>query len=295
MVPIKRIYWIALLICIILALALSVHLSTTTRDFSRYTIQWNGTSLFFSTIHENQIPEVSTPSQILSGSCRLLVVIAPEKNLSSADIAVYREYLAQGNGLVIADDFGGGNELLGGIDSSVIILQENLSSIDIAYTTPTSVLAYRFADHPLVTNVSSMVLNHPAAIRGGEPLMVTSILSWLDLDGNGRIDRNETVQRYPVLTHERLSGGDLYVLSDPSIFINCMVMNGEMRDNGRFIANLISSRDVCIDQMVSRTAEGDGPIELIVLVKSTYLIMIAIVGIAVLVLGVAWWQGKVVR
>jgi hypothetical protein len=80
-----------------------------------------------------------------------------------------------------------------------------------------------------------------------------------------------------------------------SIFINSMVTEGGMRDNSRFISNLISSPGLCVDQLVSRTAEGDGFIKLVVLVKSTYLIMVGIVGIAMLVLAVAWWRGKVTR
>jgi len=292
---IKRIFWLTVMICLILLIPISVHLSTTTLDFSRYTIQWNGTSSFFSTIDEAHIPVVETSDQILSDSCNLLLVIAPKRNLTVADITAYREYLAHGHSLVIADDFGGGTELLTGLGSSIALLEENLSSVDMEYATPTSVIAYRIVDHPLLANVSTIVLNRPAALVGGEPFMMTSVLSWLDVNGNGCIDRNETMQRFAVFSHEKLNGGDLYVFSDPSIFINSMVGDSGMRDNGQFIHNLISSPGLCVDQMVSRTAENDGLIKLMVMVKSTYLIMDAIVGIAMLILAVVWWRGQVTK
>jgi hypothetical protein len=104
-----------------------------------------------------------------------------------------------------------------------------------------------------------MLLNEPASVEGGESLVTSSFMSWVDRNGNRRIDSSEPLGRQAVLARERIGKGEVIVLSDPGIFINAMYSLGGAWDNRKFITSLVTNTSpVLIDQVNSRTADDGG-------------------------------------
>lgn len=265
-------------VLIVLALAAGVHLFTTYDDYSRYNIQWNGTSSYFSFLEERGVHEVWRPADLGGYNDAVLLIIAPQGSPEAERIAAYRAFLARNNTIILCDDFGSGNEFLAAIGSGITILPGNLTSVDREYADGAAVRGYRAGDHTLVENVSTVLFNRPAALKGGTALLQTSLLSWVDRNANGRIDGDEVVGRYPVCAREEVGGGEVIVIGDPGIFLNAM--SGLRGENRQFIEGLISLRPVpVVDQGWSRTASASAPTAAVRLAKEYPILQVAIAGL----------------
>jgi hypothetical protein len=276
-------------------LVLTVHVSSNNLEFSRYNDGWNGTSSFFSDLDRHHVGMVADPKEL--GSFRnttLLLVIAPSRQPTGAELAAYRAFLDRGNTLFLADDFGNGNAILDGIGSRITILDGNLSSIDREYNDPYSVAVYRRANTSITKNTVRLVLNHPAALDGGEPLYMTSVLSWIDETGDKRLTSIDVMGQFPVMAEESVGQGKVVVLSDPSIFINSMQESDQPGDNRNFIRDLTrNNMTVVIDQMNSRTRDAEGFSEILHLIRTT--IAIELLSLTLLVLAaIGLWRRKLV-
>jgi hypothetical protein len=292
---IKAAFWVAGLVLLAAALVLTVHVSSNNLEFSRYNTGWNGTSTFFSDLDRHHVTMVNDPGELSSyRNNTLLILIAPSRKPSDAQLTAYRAFLERGNTLFLADDFGSGDAILRGLGSRIMILEGNLSSIDREYADPYTITVYRRANGSIATHAATLVLNRPAALDGGDPLFMTSLLSWIDENGDKRINADELMGQFPVMSEEQIGNGRLVVLSDPSIFINSMQETDQPRDNRRFISDLTGSNGtVLIDQMNSRTDDAEGISEILHLIRTT--IAIELLFLALLVLAVLWvWRRKVV-
>jgi hypothetical protein len=291
---IKGAFWVAGMVLLASVLILFVHVSSNNLEFSQYNSGWNGTSRFFSDLDRHRVEHISDPAQItFYHRNATLLIIAPYHPPPGREISAYRLFLEQGNTVVIADDFGTANEILRGIGSSIFILPGNLSSIDRKYPDPNSVVVYPLSNETPLENVVSVVLNRPAALEGGTPLMRSSALSWIDLNGDGRINNYEMLGAFDVMASESVMGGRVVVLSDPSVFINSMADQGDEGDNRQMIQNLVN-RDgpLLVDEMNSRTRDAEGMGEILHVIKTTLIIKIIIAGVLVLIL--AWlWKRKI--
>lgn len=268
-----------------------VHISSNNLEFSQYNTGWNGTSRFFSDIDHHRVERISDPARMARYNLSsTLLIIAPYRRPTTQEISAYRSFLERGNTIIIADDFGTGNEILRGLGSSIFIMPGNLSSIDREYADPYSVVVYHVANETPVENVFSLVLNRPAALEGGTPLMRTSALSWIDLNGDRRINSGEMLGTFDVMASEPLAGGRVIVLSDPSIFINSMADAGDRHDNRLLIQNLVDRNGLLlIDEMNSRTRDAEGMGEILHVIRTTQIIKVVIVGVLVLIVA---WMGK---
>ena len=260
-------FWIAGIVLLSATLLLAAHLSGNALEFSRYNTGWNGTSVFFSGLDRHRVTDILDP----------------------AELAAYRAFLERGNMIVIADDFGTGNAILKSIGSRIVILPGNLSSIDREYADPYSIVVYRTTNTSPVQSVSALVLNRPAPLEGGEPLIMSSIMSWVDRNGDKRINSDEVMGKFPVMAKERIGSGELVVLSDPSIFVNTMQDLDARWDNQRLIQDLVDrTSPVLIDQMNSRTSDTEGMSTMLHVLRTTLSIEIVFVVLLMLFAAVAW-------
>jgi hypothetical protein len=250
---------IVIIILIAVMFLLITHLSTNILEFSRYNTGWNGTSGFFNLPDRHNTEDIFNTSLLQGRKNTTLLMIAPREKYHARDLTEYRSFVEEGNTLFLADDFGAGNKILQGIGSSIIIIPGILSSVDRVYNQSYTVVTYPFLDHPINKDVSSLVLNKGATLEGGEPLMKTTLMSWIDTDNDGRITKKEYLGKFTVLTHESIGKGEVFVLSDPSIFTNKMGTIEEKWGNHQFIRNVIKlNNHLLIDQICSRTADTDG-------------------------------------
>ncbi|WP_440951256.1 DUF4350 domain-containing protein [Methanosphaerula subterraneus] len=284
MTVIKTEEGIAAIAIVIAILSLTWYISTAPMDFSRYNVQWNGTSKFFEKIEATDVTDYST---LNSFSGATLLIIAPIQDYSSVEVEAIRSFLVRGNVVILADDYGTGNTLLQGMHSGITLLQDNLLSIDTGYNESTAVLAYPYQSHTLLKGVSTLCLNRPSSILGGNPLMTTSYLSWIDTNGNHHVDRDEMLGRYTIMANETFGEGELIVISDPSIFINGMVGGGNRWSNQRFVENIVGIRSpILIDTHHSATGEATAILNWFNSIKKFHSIMIILIGSLVLI--IAW-------
>ncbi|MCK9580512.1 MAG: DUF4350 domain-containing protein [Methanoregula sp.] len=250
--------WIAGAVLLAAVFILIMHLSLNNMEFSRSNTGWNGTSSFFSDLNRHHFTEINNPEN-LAGHPRntTLLIIAPHRTPTKEELTAYNEFLESGNTIFLADDFGTGNEILSGIGSRVSIQPGNISSIDRSYNDPYSVVVYRTAQESPFPLPADMVLDRAAPLEGGTPLMLTSVMSWSDANGDRRFNWGEDMGTLPVMVTDPKGSGRIIVLSDPSIFINSMY-SGTGNDNNRYVIHNLVSGDspVLIDQMNSRTADA---------------------------------------
>jgi hypothetical protein len=287
---VRRSFWIAGLVLLASALLLTAHLTSNNLEFSQYNTGWNGTSAFFSALDRHRVTDITDPAGLApSTNNTTLLIIAPVRQPTGEETAAYRSFVERGNTIVLADDFGTGNAILRGIGSRIVILPGNLSSIDRAYNDPYSVVAYPVTNASPVRSVSAVVLNRPAPLDGGVPLLTSSIMSWIDTNGNRRIDRDETMGRFAVMAREKAGTGEIIVLSDPSIFINAMQDPGANWDNRQLVRNLAGNGGpLLIDQMNSRTTGTEGMSTILHVMKTTLSTEIVVIGGVLLIAAVAW-------
>jgi hypothetical protein len=287
---IRNEYWVAGLVLLAALMLLVVQLSSNDQEFSRYNEGWNGTSAFFASLDRHRVSMVSEPGQLTQyRSNATLLIIAPWRTPSQDELDAYRSFLDSGNTLILIDDFGTGNRILKGLNSRISISPLPVASLDREYADPYSVVVYRLANESPVEDTTTLLLNEPASLDGGMPLLRTSIFSWIDTNRDRHISNDEVLGIYTVMAKEKNGQGTLIVLSDPSVFINAMEDAGEPGNNHRFIAHLAESGSpVLLDQMNSRTRDAGGLGEILHVIKTTFIIEVLISGIVILVVAGAW-------
>ncbi|WP_332448483.1 DUF4350 domain-containing protein [Methanoculleus sp.] len=253
--------WGVLLLLLIAGGAAYAHTTTTTEEFSRYNVGWNGTSA----LAESEDPGAT------------LLILAPDRPFTPGEVGALRAFLDDGGRVLVADEEGGANPLLADLGSTIRVRPGNLSSLDRGHTDPGLFRCYAVGNETLFAGIETVLANRPAAIEGGEGLLETSVLTWDDADGDGRVSGDETFSRHVVCARE----GNLIVLGDPSLFVNAM-----LAENPVFIENLGSVR---IDPH-SGTGTANPIINTRVWIQETPLATAALAALAIL--PVAWHFGR---
>lgn len=282
-------FLVAGIVLLLALMLLVVQLSSNDREFSRYNEGWNGTSAFFSSLDRHQVVMTAEPAQLRGYRNATLLIIAPWRTPSAAELGAYRSFLDAGNTIILADDFGTGNKILAGLSSRISLAGGPVASVDREFADPYSVVVYRLENTSPVERTKTLLLNAPASLDGGTPLMRTSVFSWIDEDRNRHFSNEEVLGLFAVLSKEKNGGGTLIVLADPSIFINAMEDPGDRGDNRYFIADIVrSGSPVLVDQMNSRTRDAEGLGEILHVLKTTILIEVLISGILILLVAGVW-------
>ncbi|MBP1928072.1 hypothetical protein J2741_000619 [Methanolinea mesophila] len=271
---IRSYWWIAGAVLAGAVILVAFQFSTTNLEYSRYNPGWNGTSAFAGMIEAHGGTDLYSASELSGKQGSMLLIIAPRGDLTQDERTKYREYLNRGNLLLLADDRGESNGILSALGSTLRVSAVNVSSADREYNDPSSVDAYPAGEDPLVKGLQTICLNRPAVVRGGSPMLETSLLTWVDENGNGRLDGGEALSRSTIMSSETLGNGTIYVLADPSIFINGMLDPPACEGNHALVERILTAAPggVMIDQVHGMTGSEDGAIGLINIMKSTTLI-----------------------
>ena len=279
--------WIPVVLLLVSCLVLTLHLSTTDEEFSRYNIGWTGTSDFFSALDRHTMTDNIGPGDLSQYTNATLLILAPDRGVNAAEGALYRDFVARGNTLLLADDFGDGNTLLEAIGSTIRIRPGTLSSIDRAYTDPALAEVFLVKNTSLLPTGSSLVLNRAATLQGGQPLLASTVFSWVEDTQNRNLTDGKVLDKHTVMAEEKIVKGTVYVLSDPSVFIN------GMSGPNRLFRENITRFPLLIDTYTSRVARAEGPAELIHSVRSNseYKFLIAAL---IMVCIIAAWRRQII-
>lgn len=289
MKKIRAYAWAAIIVLAIAVFVLLFHLGSDSGEFSRYNTEWNGTSSFFSSLDRHEVVEIQDPGDLAGYTNTTLLVLAPERKYRESDITAYRNYVARGNTLILADDFGTGNILLQGLGVSASILPGDLSSVDRAYADPAMVIGY-VSDPSLASLEGKGILfDRPAAVTGDFPEVRTGILSWVDEDLNGKIDREEPLGKYSLVARETLGKGDVWIVGDASIFINSISGESEQYFTAAFIHDILGTREkILVDTWSTRPVQADSVRGVLHALQTSIDYRVMLAGVFMLAIAVVW-------
>ncbi|OPY26719.1 MAG: hypothetical protein A4E28_02345 [Methanocella sp. PtaU1.Bin125] len=182
-----------------------------------------------------------------AGAGDTLLIVGPSAGYPAEDVAYVRAFLERGGRLAVMDDFGTAGGLLHDIGSPITILQTPLCQDMDYYKKPAFPVVREIGGSSLTANVSELVFNHPAPLQvegDAEVLARTTVMGWLDPNGNGVIDGAEQFGSYPLVARADYGSGELFVAGDADLAINSMQGLG---DNRALLSNLPGAGTVYLD------------------------------------------------
>ena len=246
----KKLTVVALIVVILAASVTLGQLAGTSDEYSRYNSGWNGTSLFYGSVSdENCIYDFA---DLAGKTGSMLLVIAPAEEFTGDGLL---SYLNAGNTIVIFDQEGNANSFLTSIGSSIQVQNEPVRSSDMEYK-DTGLFRADVLVNLFGTNVSHLFFNYPGYVTGGEPFIQTSSLVWVDTDGDNTADADETLKVYSLAASEIISNGKVVVVADPSLFVNSMLDRKHTENMAVLTALLAENPYVC--QTETMTEDGGG-------------------------------------
>jgi len=240
---IKRIYQFVIaggIITLFMILSLANPIILNSSDFCVYNSGWNGcsdigiktyeTGKFQPTVsfdrNELTLSQNSFVSHNIDPQNSTILIIGPKTAFSSSEGTYIQNFLENGGVLLLADDFGSGNDLLNKINASSRFSGELM--LDLSFEKKASFVAifdFYNRSHPLTSNFSHMLFNYPTSISAGDNttvLAASTEMSWLDKNVDGKEDSEESKGPFPVLVIETYGKGEIVLLSGPSLLINSM-------------------------------------------------------------------------
>jgi len=174
----------------------------------------------------DRIVPVLAPLHVFNISSKngVLFIVGPNLTFTRDEVKQIKEFLMRGNTLVLADDFGTGNEVLTELGIPVRISNYPLN--DFFYNNDDRLIwIVRIRKPELAKGASKILTNEPSAIivtRKGDAY--TSRVAMV----------NFHMRMFPVITENSYHGGRVIVVSDPDIFANM-----QFKVNEVFLRNLL--------------------------------------------------------
>jgi hypothetical protein len=210
---------------------------------------WNGLSTLNTKMELTAVDAFGDLPSDSKGSALLLV---PYGQFSDSELVELKGYVLGGGTLVLLDDYGYGNQVLGSVGVGMRFTGEPLLDPLFNYRNKWIPKITDFANSPIGANLSSIVFNHASCLNGtsgGTVAAFSSSFSFLDVNSDGTWDGNEVNGPFPVVAYERAGEGYVVAVADPSLMINGMI---GLDDNLRFVSNVVglqgASPKVFVDQ-----------------------------------------------
>ncbi|MEM3826208.1 MAG: DUF4350 domain-containing protein [Nitrososphaeria archaeon] len=240
-----KIVFLAALASTLTILALSTIIPSSD-DFMPDNPYWNGYSIFTKAVSTKYMDPKNT---FLEPENTILFIISPEKNITEDYIEFLKSFLESGGTLVLMDETGKINPILGALNVNVRVEGYPLMDPIYYYRSWNLPKAININPTTITKNVTSIITNVPSAIKLENTqtikvLAYTSYFSYMDVDGNGQPSKDDPVGPFPVAVETSYANGKIYVISDSSIFVNSMI---ELGDNIILLKNIVGEKNVIID------------------------------------------------
>lgn len=225
--------------------------STSQTAFGSYNPAWDGASdLRTLAADEGAEPLVALNTSSYSTvepNATIAVILSPDDPYSQTERSRVTSFVQQGGTLVVAEDYGQQTTpLLRALGVDTRIDGAPLRDEQEYYRSPAFAVATNVSDSPETEGVDQLTLNHGTSLRtnstenGTTVLVSSSEFAYLDQNRNGELDASEELASRPVVVRETVGEGTVYVVADPSLFINAML---ERPGNARLASNLFGAHD----------------------------------------------------
>jgi hypothetical protein len=216
-------------------------------DFRVENTFWNGSSKLGS--HQALTP-LETLDDLPAVPEGATLILIPYIRLTSSELEDVGRFVAGGGTLVLADDYGYGNQVLSYLGMEARFSGEALLDPLFSYKNEQLPRVFNLSPDSVTDDVDSLVLNHATCLTdvgAGDVLALSSSFSFLDLNDNQKWDEDEPTGAMPVISSHVQANSRVILVSDPSIFINSM---GTLEDNYGIIENIagVSSSRLFLDQ-----------------------------------------------
>ena len=213
-------------------------------SFSPANLYWDGASALMAGGAQplygfDQLPQ--------DGQGSTLLIVGPSADYTSGDAAAVQSFLRQGGRVVVLDDFGTADSLLGAIGSPITVVPAALCQDVDFYKNANFSIVRAASDNSLTANVGQLVFNHPALLQvSGDATVLarTTNMGWIDANRDGQMDGNETFGVYPLIASAPMGAGELFVAADADLVINGMQ---DLGDDRQFTGNILRQGTVYLD------------------------------------------------
>ena len=246
----KKHYWMAMVVALTIIGVLDV-MGVTAPPSSVFNRDWCGTSRMKEILENNGYTVkciFSTPEILrMTEPPDVLVIIRPTCGYDEREVAAILEFVRNGGGLLIADDFGLSYNIVKAFGVEFLYAEKKVRVLEYKnyYKQPSlpmvTVNLGRIASDLNIGNKNlTIVLNDANALKisGTSAIILgtTSNESFLDVDGDEYLDDNEKMGPLPVVIAARYGNGSVVIISDSSIFWNDMI---DVKDNSEFLKVVI--------------------------------------------------------
>ena len=208
---------------------------------------WNGLSEMSVAVQPVRVGNLTQLGGVVKDASNSTVLfLGPSKPFRASEVKIVDSYLSKGGTVVLADDFGSGNELLEGLGLGARFL--GLLLQDPLFKDRTSVMpiAYNFTSRVAAMNVTSVELNYPTVLTGvssANVLVWSTYFSYISANVTQPSD-SSTYGPFPLIASLKVGEGTVVLISDSSMFINGMYGLG---DNAALLRGLVRGT-VVIDE-----------------------------------------------
>ena len=233
---------------IVMVITIIVWLLPSSEDFQSNNPTWNGISDITSNYAASPLISLSDLPPLSQG---VTLILIPYLNITPTELAELQSFITQGGTLILADDYGLGNQILEHLRLEVRFSGKPLLDPLFNHKNQRFPQISHITASRITSNTESLTLNHATSlvnVKDSDALALSSSSSFLDLNSNGSFDLDEEPNGpLPVISQHNLGRGKIILISDPSIFINSMA---NLASNRIFIQNIaaITTSALLIDQ-----------------------------------------------
>lgn len=252
-------------------------------DFRTENPFWNGTKDISSSYQVSPLESLSDLPPSPKGSTLILI---PYLNFTLPELDELNNFVAQGGTLILADDYGYGNQILGHLGVKSRFSGQPLLDPVTNYKNKWFPRILHLTSSPVTINAERLVLNHATGltdVEANDILALSSSFSFLDLNGDQKWQDNEPTGPLPVISRHNLGSGKIILIADPSLFINSMAA---MESNYNVIRNIaaINTSKLLIDQSHLPSSNLHQTKDLLTYLRGSLITPLGTIGLVILAL-----------
>ena len=242
-----RRFLVSLAIALVVILVVMIWFMPLDDDFRVENTFWNGSSELDS---YQALTPLETLADLPVATEGATLILIPYIQLTQPELEDVRRFVNEGGTLVLADDYGHGNQVLSHLGMEARFSGQALLDPLFNYKNEQLPRVFNLSPDSVTDDFESLVLNHATCltdVESGDILAMSSSFSYLDLNDDQSWDEGEPTGAMPVISSHIQANGRVILVSDPSIFINSM---GTLDDNYGVIENIagITSSRLFLDQ-----------------------------------------------